>query len=613
MNRNKIILYLFPLFFNQYIFCQDAQPLSKITTYVDIPIVEQRQVFTNEEIKSMNIQDVPSLIQSAGIQLLSYGTYGLEQKPSIRGFTDETVRVVIDGICVNNPQYGTFDFSSININSVEKIEIVKGGFTEGVCEEGSVGGTIYITTKKQSLENSFFSDSMLKSFFNKNLLIDTFSQMLGMNCQFGENTFFKASAKGSYAKNEFPFKNYKNQIAIRKNSAVHDICADFNLSHFFGSGNSWTFNNISYTGYKHIPGPETASKNDIQQDYNNTALFSMFFPLLNNLKTSFSWISTNRFFDEQNSKSIHHVNSFKISASGFIFKNKSYTQNLGFYFDFTNLDSTDDGIHQSFSGTIKETSKIKVNNFISISAPFALSFDNKNFAAIPKFGLKMSFSKTDFLFNIYRMVQFPNLDDLYWNSAGFHGNINLKPESGWGTEFTLNNANSFLPFSICVFTNYYKNKIKWSSISGTWQPENIASAFYLVLDVSCEKRFLKYFSLKANFEYLYNRLLDKSNTATYGNRIMWTPDIVGSLTFNAKTKYFNIGAELSYTGKQYISNLNKSIKDDYFLFNIYGTFLLWEKVIPYFRLDNVLNTSYESIPEYPMPGISLQIGIKCNF
>lgn len=613
MNRNKIVLYLFPLFFNQYIFCKDTQSLSKITTYIDTPIVEQRQVFTKEEIKSMNVQDFPSLIQTTGIQLLSYGTYGLEQKPSIRGFTDETVRVVIDGICVNNPQYGTFDFSSININSVEKIEIVKGGFTEGVSEEGSVGGTIYITTKKQSLKNSFFSDSMTKSFFNRNVPFDTFSQMLGMNYQFGENTFFKTSIKGASAKNEFLYKNYKNQTDIRKNSAVHDICADFNLSHFFGNGNSWTLNDISYNGYKHIPGSETSFQSGIQQDYNNTVLFAMNFPMLNSLKTSFSWITTNRFYDEQNSKSIHHVNSFKFFSTAFIFKTKKYTQNLGFSFDFTNLDSTDDGIHQTFSGTIKETSKIKVNEKFSLSVPIALSFNNKNFAVIPKSGIKISFTKTELLFNIYRMVQFPNLDDLYWNSSGFHGNKNLKPESGWGAEFSINNTNPILPFSICVFTNYYKNKIQWAFISGTWQPENIASAFYLGCDVSCEKEFLKYFSIKANAEYLYNRLLDKSNQTTYGNRIMWTPDFTGAISLNMKTKKFNLGAEVSYTGKRYVSNLNKSIKKPYTLFNMYGTLLFWEKVTPYFRLDNILNTRYESIPDYPMPGISLQLGIKCNF
>ncbi len=123
--------------------------LPSITTYIDDTLVEQKTVITADEIQEKHVDSLTGLLQSEGIQVLAYGAYGLQQAPSIRGFTDETVRVVIDGVCVNNAQYGTFDFSSINIADIEKIEIVRGGFTEGVCDEGAVGGVIYITTRKQ--------------------------------------------------------------------------------------------------------------------------------------------------------------------------------------------------------------------------------------------------------------------------------------------------------------------------------------------------------------------------------------------------------------------------------------------------------------------------------
>ena len=106
-------------------------------------------------LEAEHIESLSQVIERCGIQNLSYGAYGLESKPSIRGFTDETVRVVIDGICVNNAQYGTFDFSAIDISAIEKIEIIRGGFTEGVEDEGAVGGVIYITTKKTDLKNTF--------------------------------------------------------------------------------------------------------------------------------------------------------------------------------------------------------------------------------------------------------------------------------------------------------------------------------------------------------------------------------------------------------------------------------------------------------------------------
>ena len=159
------IILLSAFLFQTYAFSQETTDeissgeLPKIYTFIDSGVVEQRISFSKEEIENSNAQDITSFFQSAGIQILSYGPYGLESKPSIRGFTDETVRVIIDGICVNNAQYGTFDFSTLNIDNIEKIEIVKGGFTEQVSDEGAVGGAVYITTKKQILGHHFSTDS----------------------------------------------------------------------------------------------------------------------------------------------------------------------------------------------------------------------------------------------------------------------------------------------------------------------------------------------------------------------------------------------------------------------------------------------------------------------
>ncbi|MBQ5472726.1 MAG: hypothetical protein IIT58_12095, partial [Treponema sp.] len=50
--------------------------LPHLYTYVDSTVVEQRQVYTGEQIEKMHVQDLPSLFSAAGIQILSYGAYG---------------------------------------------------------------------------------------------------------------------------------------------------------------------------------------------------------------------------------------------------------------------------------------------------------------------------------------------------------------------------------------------------------------------------------------------------------------------------------------------------------------------------------------------------------
>ena len=180
-------------------YAQDAEiVLPEVTTYIPSS-VEQKLVITAEELEAAHYEDLSDVVERAGLQILSYGPYGLESKPSIRGFTDETVRVVIDGICVNNAQSGLFDFSTINLSAVERIEIIRGGFTEGVEDEGAVGGVIYITMKKNEMKSSLSGEVGLKSFFNKELPLDSVFQKISFGGRLGENTFLNADGTLNYA------------------------------------------------------------------------------------------------------------------------------------------------------------------------------------------------------------------------------------------------------------------------------------------------------------------------------------------------------------------------------------------------------------------------------
>lgn len=624
-----LVLYSSLLIFN-FSFLTAAPLPPSITTYIDTPVVEQRQVLTKEEIEDLNVQDLPTLLQSAGIQLLSYGPYGLEQKPSIRGFTDETVRVIIDGVCVNNEQYGTFDFSSLNINDIEKIEIVRGGFTEGVTDEGAVGGAIYITTKKQSLGHHFNSDSSVKSFFNFYYPLDTFSQSLGYSGQLNDTTFLKANLKGTFANNKFFFTNYKGVKAQRDNSRVMDLCASESFSHYFGNGNSITINDIFYTGNKQTPGTATSYSYGVQKDYDNNLTLQLLIPeAAKGLKidSTLSWLSNTRFYNDNTSDSEHYVNTIKYAGSIYYHDISWFKESAGLTLDFTHLNSTDDGIHNQISGSVKSTSKIifaqkDEYNYIAVTVPLGAKFSNTNFAFTPKLGFAINTTYIDFLIDGYRMTQFPNMDDLYWESAGYKGNPDLIPETGWGGEITANVHNIWMPFSLCAYANYYENKIQWANLGSGWRPENIASAFYFGIDGRIEKTFWdEKVIVKANGEYLYTKLLNKNNSSTYGKKIMWTPDFNGSASIGLKLpgkkkiKYYSVFTEVNYMGKRYTTNMNITYMEPYTLWNLSAQMTIickdWN-FTPYLRIENILNTEYESSDDYPMPGFSGTLGIKIS-
>lgn len=587
--------------------------LPPITTYIQTTL-ENKITYTHEEIVKHNFQDLPQLLSDSGIQILSYGDYGLEKKPSVRGFTDETVRVVIDGVCVNNEQTGVFDFSSVNLNNIEKIEIIKGGYTEGTEDEGAVGGVIYITAKK-SFSKEFQTDTKIKTFFNSQTPVDLFSQSMNFCVPILQSAFLNFSAAATNA-----YNNFQNN-----NSLVQDIHSFFSLTNYFGNGNSLSISNQNYAGKKALPGTEFSKNNEKLDDFNNNFYVKLFTPdlfSLFNLTNIILWQSNLRKYVSVAEKSVHFLNKFSYSANVDFFDRKNIKQKAGITFEYTNLDSTNDGIQHKISGVLKETTQLRINQIFCVNIPFGVKFSNKNFALLPKFAFCADISKISeklpfiITFNVYRLIQFPTMDDLYWKGENFHGNADLKPENGWGSDFSVDYSKNFLhgqivKIDVDFFANYYQNKIQWTFFENVWQPQNVASAFYFGIDFSVNVAFWENrVKINLNGEYLYTKLLNKANEYTYGKKIMWTPDFTAAASFMLNFDYWNFNFAVNYVGKRYVSNMNVDFLKPYVLLSCGGEFIPVKQIVLYVRVDNILNTKYESIENYKTPGISLTAGIK---
>lgn len=615
--KKSIFLFISILFLNLNFFSQDSiLILPDVITYIPSTSACQKQIITKEQIDEQHCTSLTQFLETQGIQILSYGAYGLEQKPSIRGFTDETVRVVIDDICVNNPQYGTFDFSTISIDDIEKIEIIRGGFTEDVIFEGAVAGVIYITTKKPRSGIHFYDDFYTKTYFNENNFLDTFSESIGLSIQTSGSSFFKINEKITQADNQYLFLAEDNKVKERENSSVLDSTTDLKFTKYFGNGNSFSISELFYYGNKKIPGDENKNHSGTQKDYNNKIITNVIFPEKMQAKINLAYLYNLRFYTENDDFSKHTINSILLNSSANIFSNDFYNQDIGISLEYTKLDSTNDGNHNQFMYAVKETSVFYISNNYVLSIPLCVKGSTDNFAFIPKIGL--SYQKSDFSIGIngYRMIQFPNMDDLYWDDGMFKGNPNLKPEDGWGAELVVKSENKIIPLNLNIYTNYYENKIQWNLSSN--KPENIASAFYFGINAQINKSlFNEKLMINANLEYLYTKLLDKKNEVTYGKKIMWTPDLTASLNLIFNHNNFKATLNTNYVGLRYLQNTNIKYLNPYFTLNFGAEYLnkimINDKeiqLVPYLKLENITNTDYEAVVNYPMPLINLSLGLK---
>ena len=87
------------------------------------------------------------LANEPGIDWQTYGNYGgASQEIHIRGMRGNATQVLVNGVNVGSPSLGVADVGKIPIDSIERIEIVKGSGSL-LYGSGAMAGTVNIITK----------------------------------------------------------------------------------------------------------------------------------------------------------------------------------------------------------------------------------------------------------------------------------------------------------------------------------------------------------------------------------------------------------------------------------------------------------------------------------
>ncbi|MBL7074321.1 TonB-dependent receptor [candidate division KSB1 bacterium] len=103
------------------------------------------EVITARDIEQTNAQNVGEILQH--LSAIEIQDRGGEKIISIRGCRPDQVLVLLDGVKLNEAMIGQVDLSTIPLNMVEKIEVIKGG-NSARFGAGALGGVINITTKR---------------------------------------------------------------------------------------------------------------------------------------------------------------------------------------------------------------------------------------------------------------------------------------------------------------------------------------------------------------------------------------------------------------------------------------------------------------------------------
>lgn len=115
-------------------------PIEQVTSAVE--------VITGEELERKKIKTVIDGLRLAqGVFASSSGGPGTEATVKMRGAFARHTLVLIDGVIVNSPTTGTYDFANLTTENIDRIEILRGAQSM-LYGSDAVGGVINIYTKK---------------------------------------------------------------------------------------------------------------------------------------------------------------------------------------------------------------------------------------------------------------------------------------------------------------------------------------------------------------------------------------------------------------------------------------------------------------------------------
>jgi vitamin B12 transporter len=115
-----------------------AWPVDKTASFIT--------VIPRREIERRHAENVGDLLRSvAGLTVVQSGSAGKASSIFMRGASSNHVLVMLDGVPLNDPTTGAFDFSELAPDNIERIEIVEGphGILYG---SAAIGGVVNIIT-----------------------------------------------------------------------------------------------------------------------------------------------------------------------------------------------------------------------------------------------------------------------------------------------------------------------------------------------------------------------------------------------------------------------------------------------------------------------------------
>ena len=581
----------------------------------DIP--SSATVITGDEIAGSQQPFVADVLRGEpGVEVATTGQPGSQTQVFLRGASADGTLVLIDGIPVNNAFNNSFDFSTLPVNNIERIEILRGPQSTLYGSE-ALGGVINIVTKNGSGPPTGSAQVEYGSF----------DSLLTRGSLAGREGKFSFSADGS-------FHSTAND---RINSAYQGINFSGHLGYQI---NDWLKAGLLATYLKSSDG----SPNDVYTDDPTASLKNENYLVGLTLEADPTlWWNAKLTLSHSHERGIYNqpTNSENFQVS-------DYSQTIADRnrVDFQNIFTPNEQNKILVGGTVENDSAQYADNYddhpddytnltaLAKTVDTYSAYAQYDFTPIQRltltaggrvddsssfgthgtyqFGGRFTAPRMETIFraNIGTGFLAPSIDDLYYPG---YSNPNLKPEEsfGWDVGFEQPLLEGKLRFGVTFFHNNYDNLIQ-SSV--TFEPENIGRARTFGLENFASWTPLTNLTIRAAYTWLDTKDLDT------GGDLVRRPQNSASLDADWKIcPRLDATAHALFTGNRTDNNYDNYAEPpvvtmpSYTKVDLGLNCQLSKNFSIYGRVENLLDQHYQEAYGFPALGRFFAAGVIARF
>jgi len=488
------------------------------------------------------------LANELGVDWRSRGNYGgAAEEIHIRGMSGNATQVFVNGVSINSPSLGSADVGRIPMNNIERIEVIKGSGSV-LDGSGAMGGAIHVFTKRPqkgkidlkatagygsqdtyqfSAEHGMFIWGGLGYYLTANYLStggfrhnsDLDHRDVSARLVYEMGDLLDVSLYGDYIERGYglpgvePPEHTKDfwagnlQIYGRRDADRLDRGSDKDM-HLVLEAKSEPFHWMDFR----LKGELTSTENYNYNRWVTGNPKSLWFPSPWRVTGMESW-TTNEVLGIEGNVNIRPLEGANILLGA---EHKDYDyKNKGI-----NLDGAGDRVNDTkavvkadfhTTGIFAEAQYRPCKYFKGQAGVRRETHRQFGSETLPRFGIIFNpLENTAVKVSHGRHYRAPTANDLYWpfvpGMGG--GNPDLKPEKGWHTDVTVEQA--LFDDKVFLTASYFHwdldNKILWTPDSqGAWMPENLKR--YTANGLEVGGRVGPYYGLTLALNYTYMHAL----------------------------------------------------------------------------------------------------------